>query len=157
MIPRNRVQICNILNQGSIFRRVQIWYDIGRFWEWKAKIIASLQISFFPEKLKFLSFSYYSGEDNSANLPQQQQQEQGGGWESYLHRWSGLVWATVREVWLKCWPNISNANARYQDTSPWIRKRLWNYFCRIMALYVLPFSGLWILWTKRSLDISGKS
>lgn len=37
-------------------------------------------------KLKFLSFSYYSGEDNPANLPQQQQ-EQGREWISF-----GLDW-----------------------------------------------------------------
>jgi hypothetical protein len=31
---------------------------------------------------------HISGEDNYAN---QQQAQQGGGWGSYLHRWSGLV------------------------------------------------------------------
>lgn len=85
-----------IWTQVQYFEGFKIWYNIGRFCEWKAKIIVSLHISFFF-KLKFLSFSYYSGEDNPANLPQQQQ-EQGMEWISFLHRWSGLVWGTVREV-----------------------------------------------------------
>lgn len=74
--------------QVQYIKGFKIWYDIGRFCEWKAKIIVSLQISLFPEKLKFLSFSYYSGEDNSANL--HQQQLQGGSWG--LISIAGLDW-----------------------------------------------------------------
>lgn len=77
-----------IWTQVQYFEGFKIWYNIGRFCEWKAKIIVSLHISFFS-KLKFLSFSYYSGEDNPANLPNNNKSKEGSG---YLFSTAGLDW-----------------------------------------------------------------